>query len=74
MKYSSDKQSSIQGFFLRSIKLGFTYDLQWVLFYTMMFVSCILDFLFVTTEMTDWELNCQLASQLSTNRVDEDFF
>ena len=28
----------------------------------------------VTTTIADCELNCQLASQFSTNRVDEDFF
>ena len=69
----------MQGFFsavnLSLEALNFTYDLQRVLFYTMMFMSCILFTSHsMTTTMADCELYCQLASQFSTNRVDEDLF
>ena len=41
IKYSSDKQSSMQGL----EALNFTDNLQWVWFYTKVFVSCVFDFL-----------------------------
>ena len=56
-------------------------DIQWVLIYTMSscsrhayLTSFYMTSHSLTTTMTDCELNCQLASQFSTNRVDEDLF
>ena len=55
--------------------------LQQVLFYTKVFMSCILDFLLY--DVTQREINnnnefnyrlCQLASQFSSNREDDDLF
>ena len=59
-----------------------TDDLQRVLFYNKIFVLCILDFLLYDVTQIRQQLwptvsliaDCQLASQFSTNRVDEDLF
>ena len=61
---------------------NFTDHLQRDFFYTNTFMSYIFDFLFLydvtcVNNNVDFRLNwrlCQLASQFSTNRVDEDLY
>ena len=71
----------MQGIFLcgagkfGSRSFQFTNELQWILFYTMMFMSCILtSFLYDVTQHDNNKWSTVSLIAISTNRVDEDLF